>query len=95
MSPPTETYRALVLTDPSTPFTIEESPIPKPTPGTALLRVLAAPVLSYASQIFKQCNPRNDSFPVPMSRPGNGAHHGRYRGRCGRAARARAGGCVL
>lgn len=66
MSPPTGTYRALVLTDPSKPLTVQERPVPETTPGTALLRVLAAPLLSYASQVFQQGNPRHYSYPLPM-----------------------------
>lgn len=66
MPPPSGTYRALVLTDPSKPLTIQERPIPAATPGTALLRVLAAPVLSYASQVFQQGNPRGYPYPLPM-----------------------------
>lgn len=63
---PSSTYRALVLTDPSKPLQLQELPIPDPRPGTALLRVLAAPVLSYASEVFQKGNPREYPYPLPM-----------------------------
>lgn len=64
MSP--ATYQALVLDDPSKPLTLQDLPIPDRTPGTALLRVLAAPVLSYASEVFQKGNPRDYPYPLPL-----------------------------
>lgn len=68
MSSPTGTYRALLLTDPSKPLTLEQRPLPSPgpAPGTALLRVLAAPVLSYAAEVFQRGNPRGYTYPLPL-----------------------------
>lgn len=55
-----------MLTDPSKPLELQELPIPDPKHGTALLRVLAAPVLSYASEVFQKGNPREYPYPLPM-----------------------------
>lgn len=63
------TYRALVLTSPSQPPTIQSLHLPPSSSlsqGTALLRVLATPILSYANQVFQQGNPRNYSYPTPL-----------------------------
>lgn len=66
MSQSSGTYRALVLTDASKPLSIQERPLPKTVPGTALLRVLATPVLSYSSEVFQQGNLRNYPYPKPL-----------------------------
>lgn len=62
------TYRALVLTSASQPAQVQSLPLPStpPAQGTALLRVLATPVLSYANQVFQQGNPRNYTYPAPL-----------------------------
>lgn len=68
-SPPAGTYRALLLTEPSKPLTLEQRALPAspgPAPGTALLRVLAAPVLSYAADVFQRGNPRGYTYPLPL-----------------------------
>lgn len=62
-----QTYRALVLSSPSHPPTIQSRPLPSSLPqGTALVRVLATPILSYANQVFQQGNPRNYTYPLPL-----------------------------
>lgn len=67
--PSPSTYRALVLDSPAEPLTIQSRPLSSSSPpphGTALLRVLATPVLSYANQVFQQGNPRNYPYPMPL-----------------------------
>lgn len=66
---PPSTYRALVLDSPAQPLTIQSLPLSSSSPppqGTALLRVLATPVLSYANQVFQQGNPRQYPYPTPL-----------------------------
>lgn len=68
------TYKALYLTSPSSPLTLTTFPLPlsttdpapSPIPGTALIRVLAAPILSYASSVFQNDNPRAYPYPLPL-----------------------------
>lgn len=55
-----------MLTDPAKPLSLEDLPVPKQTAGMALLRVLAAPVLSYASEVFQKGNAREYPYPLPM-----------------------------
>ncbi|PSR75079.1 hypothetical protein BD289DRAFT_399573 [Coniella lustricola] len=67
------TYKALHLTSPSEPLTLtsfplplsQTTPTPSPIPGTALVRVLASPILSYASAVFQNGNPRGYPYPQP------------------------------
>lgn len=57
-----------MLTSASQPAQVQSLPLAPtpPTQGTALVRVLAAPVLSYANQVFQQGNPRNYTYPAPL-----------------------------
>lgn len=68
-APLPSSYRALVLTSASQPARVQSRPLPPAAPpaqGTALVRVLAAPVLSYANQVFQQGNPRGYTYPTPL-----------------------------
>ena len=47
-----ETHQAIVVTSTSEPLTVKTLPCPKPTPGSAIVRILAANVLSYAREIY-------------------------------------------
>lgn len=65
-----QTHRALVLTSTSEPLTVQNLPTPTPGPGSAVVRVLAASVISYMSDIYNGA--RRYPFPKPMV-PGTSA----------------------
>jgi D-arabinose 1-dehydrogenase-like Zn-dependent alcohol dehydrogenase len=46
------THRALVQRVYADPLQVETIPTPQPTPGSAIIRILAAPVVSYTSEIY-------------------------------------------
>ena len=59
-----ETQRALVVTSTSSPLTVQTLPTPKPSPGSAVVRILAANVISYSRQIYN--GERQYPFPTPF-----------------------------
>lgn len=65
-----EKMQALVLNSTSIPPSIETVPTPRATIGTAVVRVLAANVISYSRDVYN--GKRNYSFPVPLI-PGTSA----------------------
>lgn len=65
-----ETHRALVLHAPGSPLTVEERPTPKPTPGSAVIKILTASILSYSRDIYN--GKRQYPLPTPLV-PGCGA----------------------
>ena len=65
-----ETMKALVLKSTSEPPTIETVPTPQPTLGSAVVRVLAASVISYIRDIYN--GKRNYAFCMPLI-PGTSA----------------------
>jgi threonine dehydrogenase-like Zn-dependent dehydrogenase len=65
-----ETHRALVLNAIGEPLRLETRPTPQPTPGSAVVKILAAGVLSYSRDIYSGV--RKYGLPTP-SVPGNGA----------------------
>ncbi|KAH9897269.1 alcohol dehydrogenase [Xylariomycetidae sp. FL2044] len=60
------THRALVLRSAKEPLdmAVEERPTPQPTSGSAVVRVMAAAVLSYAREVYN--GKRNYPFPLPF-----------------------------
>ena len=66
------THRALVLKSTQAPLdmTVEStSPVPQPSSGNAVIKVLAAPVISYSREVFSGV--RRYNYPEPMV-PGSG-----------------------
>ena len=59
-----QSHRALILTSTSYPPTLETLPRPEPGPGSAVVRILAANVLSYMRQIYN--GERQYPFPTPL-----------------------------
>jgi len=66
-----KTHRALVLRSTSIPPKVEVGPTPQPGPGSSVIRVLAAGVISYARDIYIG-NARKYPFPLPLV-PGSSA----------------------
>jgi NADPH:quinone reductase-like Zn-dependent oxidoreductase len=64
------THRVLKLTSRDQPLSVESVPTPKPGPGSAVLRVLVAGVLSYSGDVYSGKKPY--PFPTPLV-PGSGA----------------------
>ena len=67
-----ETHRALVLHSFDIPPKVEVVPTPKVQPGSAILRILAAPVISYTRDIFLNGDSRKYTYPLPLV-PGTSA----------------------
>ncbi|KAJ5806693.1 alcohol dehydrogenase [Penicillium riverlandense] len=65
-----ETHRALVLNTIGEPLLLETRPTPQVTPGSAVIKILAAAVLSYSRDIYN--GTRKYELPTP-SVPGSGA----------------------
>ena len=65
-----ETMQALVLKSTSEPPTVQTVPVPQVTPGTAIVRVLAANIISYTRHIYD--GTRRYPFPTPLI-PGTSA----------------------
>ena len=63
-SPLPSHHRALVLESTSKPLVVKTLPTPKPTPGSAVLSVLSAGVISYQREIYNGV--RAYSLPTPM-----------------------------
>ena len=59
-----KTHRALVLTSRSEPLKVTTVPTPQPTPGSAIVRVLVANVISYMREVYNGTRPY--TFPTPM-----------------------------
>ncbi|KAI1846918.1 hypothetical protein JX266_007139 [Neoarthrinium moseri] len=59
------THRALVLRDVNIDPKVEQVPVPEVLPGTALLRVLASPIISYTKDVFLG-NKRGYPYPLPL-----------------------------
>ncbi|KAF4542055.1 alcohol dehydrogenase [Lasiodiplodia theobromae] len=61
------THRALLLPSRSAPLHISTTqPTPTPTPGSAIIRILAAGILSYSGQIYTAGGGRDYAFPTPL-----------------------------
>lgn len=58
------THRALILTSTSSPPALQTLPTPQPGPGSAVVRILTANVLSYTRQIYN--GERQYPFPTPL-----------------------------
>ena len=65
-----ETHKALCQEAYGAPLTLRDLPTPKPTSGSAIIRVLAVPILSYAREIYN--GSRKYAYPTPFV-PGAGA----------------------
>ncbi|MCJ1330134.1 hypothetical protein MMC10_006816 [Thelotrema lepadinum] len=59
-----DTHRTLVLTSRDKPLTIEKRPVPTLTSGSAIVRVLASQVISYAGEVYSGKRPY--PFPTPF-----------------------------
>lgn len=59
-----KTHRALVLTSRDKPPTVETIPTPQPTPGSAIVRILASGVMSYAREVYDGTRPY--TYPTPL-----------------------------
>ena len=59
-----DTMKALVLQSTSQPPTVQTVPTPQPTIGSAIIRVLAAPVISYTRDVYN--GKRAYPFPTPI-----------------------------
>ncbi|KAF2811583.1 GroES-like protein [Mytilinidion resinicola] len=57
-------HRALVLSTRSSGFSLHTVPIPLPTPGSAVLRILQAGIISYHREVYDGTRPY--SFPTPL-----------------------------
>lgn len=62
------TQQALVLHSFTSPLSLETRPIPAPTPGSAIIRVLATHILPYQRQVFNAARPVTLILPLV---PGN------------------------
>lgn len=58
------THRALLLPSTSSPLTVQTLPTPQPTPGSAIVRILASSVLSYSRFIYN--GKLQYPFPTPL-----------------------------
>jgi NADPH:quinone reductase-like Zn-dependent oxidoreductase len=59
-----KTHRALVLTSTDEPPEIKVVPTPQPGPGSAIVKVEAANIISYSKNIYN--GTRKYSFPLPL-----------------------------
>ncbi|MCJ1284123.1 hypothetical protein MMC26_003454 [Xylographa opegraphella] len=59
-----ETHRALVLTSIAEPPTVQTIATPQPSPGSAIIKVVVANVLSYSRDIYN--GKRKYAFPTPL-----------------------------
>ena len=59
-----KTHRALVQRVYAEPLQVEKIPTPQPTPGSAIVKVVAANVISYMSRIYN--GQRQYAYPVPL-----------------------------
>lgn len=58
------THQALVLTSTSAPLAVQTCPTPQPRPGSAVVRILAANIVSYARRVYN--GDRAYPFPTPF-----------------------------
>ncbi|KAL9592580.1 MAG: hypothetical protein Q9179_006570 [Wetmoreana sp. 5 TL-2023] len=56
-------HRAVVHTSPNTPLCVQIAPAPSPGPGSAVVKILATPVLPYMSEVL------TGALPYPISLP--------------------------
>ncbi|KAJ5832356.1 hypothetical protein N7474_000667 [Penicillium riverlandense] len=70
MAPLPATHRALVLNAIGEPLEVQTKPTPQATPGSAVVKILAAKILSYGGDIYN--GKRNYPLPTPLV-PGSGA----------------------
>ena len=64
VDPLPKTHRALVLTSTNEPPIVQSIPTPTPTPGSAIVRVLGAGVISYSRDIYN--GKRQYAYPTPL-----------------------------
>jgi threonine dehydrogenase-like Zn-dependent dehydrogenase len=60
-----KTHRALVLTSTDKPPIVQTVPTPQPGPGSVILRILTANVISYMRDIYN--GKRNYAYPIPLT----------------------------
>lgn len=66
------TFKGLQFTSATEPASIVDLPTPQATPGSVILKVLNANIVSYAKEVFCNGNPRSYSYPLPLV-PGTNA----------------------
>lgn len=60
-----QTYRALVLTSTSEPLRVETRSLLPANPGSVVVQILSAPILSYAGDVYAGKRPH--TFPIPFT----------------------------
>ncbi|KAL9091081.1 MAG: hypothetical protein Q9165_005008 [Trypethelium subeluteriae] len=65
-SPLPSTHRALHVTSYDSPPAVTTLPLPTPSPGTALIRILSTQVISYARSVYSSTG-RAYPFPLPLT----------------------------
>ena len=65
-----KTQRAVIHTSTSTPLSVQDVSIPTPGPGSAVVQILAVPIISYMSDVLSGKRPYPMSMPLT---PGNNA----------------------
>ncbi|KAF2236440.1 NAD(P)-binding protein [Viridothelium virens] len=65
-SPFPSTHRALHVTSYDTPPAVTSLPLPTPSPGTALVRILATQIISYSRSVYSSTG-RAYPFPLPLT----------------------------
>jgi len=58
-----KTHRVVIHSAVNTPLAVQDAPIPIPGPGSAVVRILATPILAYMSEVL------SGKRPFPMSLP--------------------------
>lgn len=56
--------RAVILSSANTPLAVQDAPIPVPGPGSAIVRILATPILAFMSEVLSGKRPYPMSFPL-------------------------------
>lgn len=56
-------HRAVIYSSVTTPLAVQDVPVPLPGPGSAVVRILAIPILAYMSEVL------SGKRPYPMSLP--------------------------
>lgn len=59
-----KTYRAVIHSSVDTPLAVQDVPIPIPGSGSAVVRILAVPILAYMSEVLSGRRPHPMSLPL-------------------------------
>ena len=71
-----QTHRAVIHTAQGSPLSLQHVPIPMPGPGSAVVKILATPIISYMAEVL------SGALPYPMSVPLTPGSAAIGRGRC-------------